>query len=153
MQRKATSLDDYRDLGYMPSMIYPPAHLHLCESAEAPGLVDKTMNFNKTLNFSHCLLGTTVKPRFTVLRFTRSPDLPGLYPFPRHFSILSNVLYLQSYICGLRVKTCYLRGARNKTHTPQQLYLSKHATLPYLRYMWCLTAVNHVTPVTCISMK
>ena len=29
----------------------------------------------------HC----TVKPRFTVPRFTGSPDLPGLFPFPRNF--------------------------------------------------------------------
>ena len=31
------SLDDYRDWGHMPSMIYIPAYLHLCESAEALG--------------------------------------------------------------------------------------------------------------------
>ena len=38
MQQKATSLDDYWDWGHVPTMIYLPAYLHLCESAEALGL-------------------------------------------------------------------------------------------------------------------
>ena len=37
MQQNATSLDYYRDSGHMPSMIYLPAYLQLCESAEVLG--------------------------------------------------------------------------------------------------------------------
>ena len=37
--KKQLSLDDYRDWGFKPiyGMVYLPAYLHLCESAEALG--------------------------------------------------------------------------------------------------------------------
>ena len=35
VQRKATLLDEFRDLGYKPRMIHLPAFLHLLESVDA----------------------------------------------------------------------------------------------------------------------
>ena len=55
MQRKATSLGDYRDWGQMPiysSMIYLPIFLHFCESAEVLGLVIMYYRLSRTLKLA-----------------------------------------------------------------------------------------------------
>ena len=101
-------------------------------------------------------------------QFTGSPDLPGLFPFPRNFwyfhknseiskfensKIWNFLLYLPPFICGSRVKACYVWVV--KVYDPYST-LSKHATRLSQCYMstwdaWHQLAWQLVT-WPCISM-